>query len=146
MISWFQPTYFATSHGANASNSPVRIVIKAGIKYPAAVAAQERREWGIKAPYFAAGVLPVLLWQIPSWRRSLEIQGHAVEIAVASQYYGADIDKYEISEAVAMRGYPQFKGWDLPDILALLRAERSNAAKWVRGKRKLIERYRAALD
>ncbi|AHE52653.1 hypothetical protein [Sphingomonas sanxanigenens] len=142
MIHWLPPTYIVDMRRPNAANNPVRIKIRRGAPYPGAILAQERWEWGFKIPLFLLGFVPVLLTRIGPIARHLELMGHAVEVAVATTFYGvADINAYEAREAAAMSSYPQFKGWDAGKIELELKKRRSKAMKWVGRHRKLIGKY-----
>ncbi|MGF7151286.1 hypothetical protein FHS96_004949 [Sphingomonas zeicaulis] len=166
MIAWLPPTFVVDQHSANASNNPIRIVIKRGVPCPAAIMIQEYREWCFKArfwipalaagialqlllwtiiPFFMAGPAALLITRVGPLHRRLEIDGVAADIEVAVRHYGADRDAYTTKKAQARRNYSQFKGMTLDAILRLIASRQKAAAIYVARRESRIAFYRRKL-
>lgn len=126
--------------GRNARNWPGLVILGKGIRYPAAVCAQEVYEsrWKLN---------PVNLLRravSKSARRDMEIMGHEIEVQSAARIYGAAEGAYRAKEAAAMiRGYDGlFKGFSAGGLEAAMAAKADQARRWVSRNIRLIEEYR----
>lgn len=114
----------------NAHNSASHIWIWRNVEPFTAVLAQERYEWGAR---WRRGLILSL-----RARREVEAMGHAIEACVAHRFYGRDLEEYEIAEAASLRLYPIFMGINASQRLALIKACRPAAARWVDQHRSFI--------
>ena len=126
--------------GRNARNWPGLVILGEGIRYPAAVCAQEVYEsrWKLN---------PVNLLRravSESARREMEIMGHEVEVQAAVRIYGAVEIAYRAKEAAAMiRGYDGlFQGFSARGLEAAMADKADKAQRWVSRNIRLIEAHR----
>lgn len=132
---------------SNASNSPLKITMRRGLQYPAAVWAQEYYEsrYNLTRPWMA---WLLVIGSLIGWRwpqRRLELMGHAVELAAIRVVYGiegAAYQAYLAREAASMRrGYAAFKNMSEGQIAAALFERADAATKFVRRHRRKIEKF-----
>lgn len=126
--------------GRNARNWPGLVILGKGIRYPAAVCAQEVYEsrWKLN---------PVNMLRhnfSEAARREMEIMGHEIEVQAAARIYGAAEAAYRAKEAAAMlRGYDGlFQGVHARGLEAAMAAKAGKARRWVSQNIRLIEEYR----
>ena len=126
--------------GRNARNWPGLVILGKGIRYPAAVCAQEVYEsrWKLN---------PVNMLRhnfSEAARREMEIMGHEIEVQAAARIYGAAEGAYRTKEAAAMiRGYDGlFQGFSAGGLEAAMAAKADQARRWVSRNIRLIEAHR----
>ena len=114
--------------GVNARNWPGLIKIRPDLKYLGAVWAQEAYEAMLKmAPWNM-----ILHIFSASFRRSMELMGHEIEVQAALRFYEADSEKYRWSEAYALvHGYDDFSGYTEEKVERELRKRSKQAVRWV---------------
>ncbi len=134
---------------SNASNSPLKITMRRGLQYPAAVWAQEYYEsrYNLTRPWMAwlLAIGNRVGWRWP--QRRLELMGHAVELAAIRAVYGiegAAYQAYLTREVASMRhGYAAFRDMTEGQIAAALFERASAAATFVRRHRKKIKKIKS---
>jgi hypothetical protein len=153
----------ALAKGSNASNGWTSIWIWSDIPHMAATLAQEVREyewrrakglrWGLAALALSApapflvgyyGIAVVLLATFlavglsnKTGDRTMELMGHAVEVLVAAEWYGLDIEEREVR---SLQLYDEFRGEPADRILADMRERYPDARKWIAKRRAFIQR------
>lgn len=148
---------------ANARNNIFTISVWGGCPVFAGVLAQEVYERNFKRLIFVAVFVPlaivaalvepllVPLALVPALalpalrpiRERMELMGHEIEAVVAADYYGEDLEAYELSEAENLtRGSYRDKGLfprkSATDIAALIREKRVAAREWAHRRRQMI--------
>jgi hypothetical protein len=154
----------ALAKGSNASNGWTSIWIWSDIPHMAATLAQEVREyewrrakglrWGLAALLVSglAAYLAFGLYGAPAailatflavglsnktGDRTMELMGHAVEVLVAAEWYGLDIEEREVR---SLQLYDEFRGEPADKILADMRERYPDARKWIAKRRAFIQR------
>jgi hypothetical protein len=137
------PIRIVENTSGNANNNPMGIEIEAKAAPFGAILCQEHYEWWVKTWFFLAGFLPVLLFKFGPVNRWLEFRGHAIECAVAVQYYDHHPEAYIGFEANGMKnGYSGlFSGYSLEAIIEKLTKLQPWAEKWMDARPRLIEKY-----
>jgi len=124
-----------TTYGASfdeprtqAANVAGRIWMRDGLRYPAAVWAQECYEAEKK-------LIPGYGWLhvfSPAVRRRLEIIGHEVETQAAVRLYGVDEHDYRQTEATDMIGYySEFRDFHAHGLARAMETVAPQAKAWV---------------
>lgn len=126
----------------NAKNNPFRIRI---VEYPDAGAS-----WlGILAQELYEAKAKRAFWMLfsRSWRRDMELMGHAIECCVAAEYDDMVLADYETAEADVMTrpgAYSgMFRDMGKSGVLLALVARRQQAREWMREHRDFLNEWHA---
>lgn len=109
--------FYRTS--ANARNWPGLIIMREG-SLTGAVWAQEFYEARLKWTFlpFSLALIAVgrLVPRLAYFERAMELMGHEIEVWAEGALTGGQTTWIRSREAVAMRGYRAFRGWDVTRI------------------------------
>lgn len=112
--------------GANGRNWPLLVVMDPDAAAYKAVLAQE-----IWESIHKTNPINLLKTRSGKGAQELELMGHEIEVQVAVLLYGVKEHEYRKREAESMKGYPQFKGWETPDIVDGMMDKTNAAQSWV---------------
>ena len=112
--------------GANGRNWPLLVIMDPDAAAYKAVLAQE-----IWESIHKTNPINLLKTRSGKGAQELELMGHEIEVQVAVLLYGVKEHEYRKREAESMKGYPQFKGWETPDIVDGMMDKTNAAQSWV---------------
>jgi hypothetical protein len=112
--------------GANGRNWPLLVIMDPDASMYKAVLAQE-----IYESIHKTNPINLLKTRSGKGAQELELMGHEIEVQVAVLLYGVKEHEYRKREALSMKGYKQFKGWDAERIEAEMQKKTNEAKKWV---------------
>ena len=120
------------SGGANARNWPGLVHLKRGIKYPAAVLAQEA--WESMHKMDPVKLLFRVFKRSDDYKCEFEYMGHECEVQAARIIYGVEPASYRLAEAKRLqRGYDGlFKKMSVALIESEMRERSEKAERFVR--------------
>jgi len=111
---------------ANATNWPGKIKMRRGLKYQAAIWAQEAYEATHKL-----SIINRLLMLFPHRRRAMELMGQEIEVQVALWMYNADPEVYRRGEAQSLvYWYEDFSSFSEDECYDMLKERSYEAQKW----------------
>lgn len=130
------------SGGANARNWPGLVHLKRGIRYPAAVLAQEA--WESMHKMDPVKLLFRVFKRSDADRREFEYMGHECEVQAAWIIYGLEPARYRPAEAKRMqRGYDGlFKKMSVALIESEMRERSYKAERFVRDNISNLRKYK----